>query len=460
MASRARERRLFTVPSATPSARADLLARQPLHVPQDEHRAVLEAQLEEGCLDPPGALLPARLLEWARPGRLAVPRRVGRHEPLVERLLAVTTPAVPEAPPVVALVHRDAVDPGLEAAAALEPAQHAIHLQEHLLGHVPGFLGVAEETGGQVEDHSLVEPDEPGKGRGVAGAARGHELALLDPARQGLRLERHLARAHRDPPAALHQLGHRPAPGRSFRQHGTADGAATPPATRSGRGPGAPRASPPWPVPRARRARRGRLSSSTRRPTTGERRRPRPAGPRSRGPARSPVRPPTRAIPASPTRNVTSVPAPARTASPRRESGDPRDGASTSNSTSRTPHGTKRASITIPGIAEDHGQDEEVPPAHRVGEDARHRAREDAREGEEARQERVLRRREPLLREAEQQHAESPLAEAARPELEGLRGVHERAVRPDVRHGRVAQVRHELEEAEDPQRPAQAHPVA
>ena len=82
------------------------------------------------------------------------------------------------------------------------------------------------------------------------------------------------------------------------------------------------------------------------------------------------------------------------------------------------------------GHPEDHGQDEEVPPAH-LSAAPRHGAGEDARQGEEARQQRVLRGREPLLRQPEQQHAEGPLAEAARAKLEGLRAVHERTVDAD-----------------------------
>ena len=215
IASRARDRRLFTVPSGTPSAARHLLAREPLHLPQDEHRAVLEAQLQEGGLDPPRPLPLARRLVRARVRALPGARRPLDEEALVERLLPVPATTVPEAAPVVTLVHRDAVDPGLEAAAALEPAQHAIDLQEHLLGHVPRFLGVAEKAGGQVDDHALVEPDEPGEGGGVAGTAGSDECAVLNGSREGLRLEWHLTRAHRDPPAALHELGHRSAPGRS-----------------------------------------------------------------------------------------------------------------------------------------------------------------------------------------------------------------------------------------------------
>ena len=51
-ASRARESRLFTVPSGIPSAAGHLLAGEALHLAQHQHGALVEAQLKQRGLDP------------------------------------------------------------------------------------------------------------------------------------------------------------------------------------------------------------------------------------------------------------------------------------------------------------------------------------------------------------------------------------------------------------------------
>ena len=63
-----------------------------------------------------------------------------------------------------------------------------------------------------------TEPDQEGREGPRSGV--GDERPVLPGPREGPRLERHLTRAQRDPPAALHELGHRAAPGRSPK-HGT-----------------------------------------------------------------------------------------------------------------------------------------------------------------------------------------------------------------------------------------------
>ena len=63
---------------------------------------------------------------------------------------------MPPAPAVVALIDDDAVDPGLDAAATFEAADGAIDLQEDVLRDVLGFLRVAQEPGGQIEDHPVT----------------------------------------------------------------------------------------------------------------------------------------------------------------------------------------------------------------------------------------------------------------------------------------------------------------
>ena len=92
-----------------------------------------------------------------------------------------------------ALVHHDPVDPGLQAAAALEAREHAVDLQEDVLRDVARLLGVAEQPNREVEDHVLVQSDEAREGVGVALSAQGDEAAFLGATaglrRRGLPLE-------------------------------------------------------------------------------------------------------------------------------------------------------------------------------------------------------------------------------------------------------------------------------
>ena len=86
-------------------------------------------------------------------------------------------------------------------------------------------------------------------------------------------------------------------------------------------------------------------------------------------------------------------------------------------------------------------------PARRPGQHARER--------EEAREQRVLRGREALLRQPQQQHAEGAVPRPSSRYSKACAAYITRPVQPDLRHQRVAEVREDLQEAEDPERAAE-----
>ena len=179
-ASRARDSRLFTVPSGKPRLSATCSHAQALHLAQQQDGPVLERQ-PAGAPPAPRAAPRAVAALRRDPGRsscrLAQPRLVGGGQ-LLERPRAVLPPPPPPALPVVALVHHDPVDPGLQAAAPFEPRQLAVHLEEDVLRDVPRLLGIAGQPQGQVEDHALVQGHQAGEGVGVARAALRDEAAV------------------------------------------------------------------------------------------------------------------------------------------------------------------------------------------------------------------------------------------------------------------------------------------
>ena len=392
--------------------------------------------------------MPARAAASARTGPSSAPRSDSRASSRGRQRHRGATGAVAPAPPppalpVAALVDDDAVDPGLEAAAALEAAEHAEDLEEDLLGEVARLFAVAQQAGGQVEDHPLVEAHQPRERLRIALPALLDEAAL-EGDRAGQRSagpQRHLARGHRDLRADLPEpwTPLRPAHGSLPRYDSTPRRAASIPGFAAGR----PRRRPPsrrWPGPRATTHADQRPAIVT--PAAGCAAARRICGCR---PGRSPsgsdssrmrVQSARRRSHHAQCREHASRRGPRRCSGRARQRRGRRGGAATWNSGSRTPQGTKRASMTMPGMPGEEREDEEVAPAERVGEQAGGRAGQHARDREQAREQRVLRGREALLRSAAA--AARRRRPVPRPRREPARSpaarVHERPVGADLRH--------------------------
>ena len=134
-------------------------------------------------------------------------------------------------------------------------------------------------------------------------------------------------------------------------------------------------------------------------------------------------------------------------------------GARTSNSTSRTPHGTKRPSITIPGTPKTtvRTKKSRQPMASaRTPATGPERMRGSVNRLDSSAN-CVAEKRFCVNRNMRTPNAPAP--ESARAELERDRGIHERTVRPHLRDRGVAEVRGHLQDSEDPERAAEAEHV-
>jgi hypothetical protein len=76
------------------------------------------------------------------------------------------------------MIHHDPVYPRLQAASAFESRQRAVHLKEDFLCDIPSFLGIAHKPRGEVEDHTLVQGNEPGERLGITTPTRFYEARL------------------------------------------------------------------------------------------------------------------------------------------------------------------------------------------------------------------------------------------------------------------------------------------
>ena len=185
-ASRARDSRLLTVPSGIPRAAATSSQERP----STSRRTRTERWSK---LSSSRAFWTAADRSWLRACSYGLASHspllavLGRRPALVQLLLPVAPVTMPEATAVVALVHDDPVDPGLQAAPPLEPVEPAVDLQEHLLGHVPGLLSVAEEPGRQVEDHALVQRHDAARRRRRRRRGSGRRARARGPVRRGRR---------------------------------------------------------------------------------------------------------------------------------------------------------------------------------------------------------------------------------------------------------------------------------
>ena len=180
---------------------------------------------------------------------------------------------------------------------------------------------------------------------------------------------------------------------------------------------------------------------------------------RTRCPARTPERRSERA-PGSEAERRTASDGPqgrAPRGAPCARGAGPSEGAATWNSGSRTPHGTKRASITIPGIpVKTVRMKKSRQPSASAATPATGPA---STRGIVKRLERsaycVAEKRFWVRRSRSTPNA--PDAQAGGAQLEGLRRVHERPVDAHLGHRGVAEVRDDLQEAEDPERAAEPH---
>ena len=105
--------------------------------------------------------------------KLAVRSHMG-----IERHLIVAMTPAPEAMAIARLVHRDAVDPGAKAGLSAEPMDGPKDAKEDFLGKVEGFIPIAQQVHGQLDDHALVLGDEVGAGALVACGTALHQRRL------------------------------------------------------------------------------------------------------------------------------------------------------------------------------------------------------------------------------------------------------------------------------------------
>src|SRR6185436_15128961 len=155
----------------------DLVATHSFHFAQHQDRAVVAGAPEQRGLYALRGFAARHALE----GRRALSARQARfvvRVQLLERHGAIAPPAPPPALPVPALIDRDAVDPGLEAAAALEAAERPEHLQEHVLGQIARLLAVAQQALREIHDHAFVERDEAGERKPITTEAAGNQPVL------------------------------------------------------------------------------------------------------------------------------------------------------------------------------------------------------------------------------------------------------------------------------------------
>src|SRR5208282_4197917 len=107
-------------------------------------------------------------------------------------LLPVMTPA--PAPVVQRLAHRNAIEPGLERAAAPESANPAKCAQEYFLSHVGGIRRIGEYSVDEVIYAAVVVGDEPFECGVGTRLEFGYELGFVSAPRQTLREIRHFLR--------------------------------------------------------------------------------------------------------------------------------------------------------------------------------------------------------------------------------------------------------------------------
>src|SRR6185369_12330805 len=82
-------------------------------------------------------------------------------------------------------VHRDPVEPGAEGAVPAEPVDGAIGIQEDLLGHVVGVLGIVHVAIAEPVDVALVALHETVEGLALAPLAGKDGLAVIHPQPHG-----------------------------------------------------------------------------------------------------------------------------------------------------------------------------------------------------------------------------------------------------------------------------------
>ena len=113
---------------------------------EDDHRAVIRVELENGLVKVPPLFELLGLLGRVRAGML---------EGLVELLVRTA-----RLQPVDRLVHGHAVDPAEKLAVAVIARQMLVRLHERLLADLPRILGIADHVQHGVEHRPLVSHDQ------------------------------------------------------------------------------------------------------------------------------------------------------------------------------------------------------------------------------------------------------------------------------------------------------------
>jgi len=106
---------------------------------------------------------------------------VGR-DMFIERHLIGTVAPAPETMPVTGLIDRDAIDPGAQAGLSTEPIDGGEDAEEDVLRQVERLFAIAQEVGGQLDNHALVFGHQFGTGHfvGVRAALHQRRLAAID----------------------------------------------------------------------------------------------------------------------------------------------------------------------------------------------------------------------------------------------------------------------------------------
>ena len=103
---------------------------------------------------------------------------------LIERHLIRPVTAAPEPVPVPSLIDGDPINPGAKARLASEPANRGKDAKEDFLREIERFFAIAQQVGGELDDHPLVFGHQLGAGRLVVDCTPLHErrfAATVEP---------------------------------------------------------------------------------------------------------------------------------------------------------------------------------------------------------------------------------------------------------------------------------------
>ena len=94
---------------------------------------------------------------------------------LIERHLIRPVAAAPEPVAVPSLIDGNPIDPGAQARLTSEPVNCGKDAQEDFLGEIQRLLAIAQQVGGELDDHPLVFSHQLGAGRFLADCTPLHE---------------------------------------------------------------------------------------------------------------------------------------------------------------------------------------------------------------------------------------------------------------------------------------------